>query len=338
MLKTIIILLLSLLISRICQAGESITLHFPLDCQLGTNCFIQNYADADPTTDYHDYTCGYLSYDGHNGTDFRLPTLKSMHDGVKVLAAAPGVVRAIRDGMPDISVKKIDKSLIKDREAGNSVAIRHDNGWETQYSHLREGSVLVKAGDHVQTGQPLGLAGLSGNTEFPHLHFTVRHKGKVIDPFTGNNIGAGCGNPADNSLWDKSITGQLEYQASGILAGGFTGRLPEIKPYHEYLANQQSLPDNTGRIIFWVHAFGLQKDDTLQLTIISPTGNIVAKNNVVMENNEAQRLSVIGKPLRDKAWPAGKYQGIYSLSRNDGGDVRYIINETFHLDVVSATD
>ncbi|MBC7553524.1 MAG: M23 family metallopeptidase [Taibaiella sp.] len=42
--------------------------------------------------------------------------------------------------------------------------------------HLKQGSVLVKAGDKVSVGQPIGLVGNSGMTLEPHLHIQVHAK------------------------------------------------------------------------------------------------------------------------------------------------------------------
>ena len=69
-------------------------------------------------------------------------------------------------------------------------------------------------------GQPLGRVGLSGLTEYPHLHFTVRHKGAVVDPFA---YGARCRAPAGaaNSLWHPALHAQLAYQERAILNAGF---------------------------------------------------------------------------------------------------------------------
>ena len=255
--------------SRVTADTDRPVLYLPVDCVPGESCFIQNYVDVDPTPAYKDYTCGFLSYNDHKGTDFRLPNLEAMEKGVKVLAAAPGVVRATRDSMPDINIKKIDPSLIEGREAGNSVAIQHGHGWETQYSHLRKGSVVVKSGQKINTGDVLGLIGMSGNTEFPHMHFSVRHHGKTIDPFTGLPRDRGCGLPDNNPLWDVSVTRKLEYQPSGILEAGFTDYIPEARPLHEYLEKKNSLPITAKRIIFWIQVFGIRKDDIQQLEIIS---------------------------------------------------------------------
>ena len=76
-------------------------LALPLDCTLGETCFIQNYVDADGGPGAADFTCGGLSYDGHKGTDFALLSHSAAQAGVNVLAAAPGVVRAVRDGVAD---------------------------------------------------------------------------------------------------------------------------------------------------------------------------------------------------------------------------------------------
>ena len=57
--------------------GQSIQLGLPIACEPGRTCYIQNYTDVDPSASARDYKCGTLTYDGHNGTDFRLPSLAS---------------------------------------------------------------------------------------------------------------------------------------------------------------------------------------------------------------------------------------------------------------------
>ena len=129
-------------------------LGLPLACQLGQDCFIQQYVDTQEGPGAQDYTCGPLSYDGHKGTDIRVRDLPAMEAGVPVLAAAAGVVKGIRDGEPDIRVSERGLDQVKGKEAGNGVVIDHGNGWETQYSHLKQRSVRVKLGDRVEAGQP----------------------------------------------------------------------------------------------------------------------------------------------------------------------------------------
>jgi len=88
-----------------------------------------------------------------------------------MVAAAPGRVLRFRDDMIDVDVRDIGLNLVKGRDAGNAVVIDHGGGWETQYSHLRLGSIVVKPGDQVVAGDVLGMIGMSGRAEFPHTAF-----------------------------------------------------------------------------------------------------------------------------------------------------------------------
>lgn len=63
---------------------------------------------------------------------------------------------------------------------GNVVVIRHYNGLETVYSHNSKN--LVKAGDRVKAGDPVGLTGRTGRATTEHLHFEVRINGQHFNP------------------------------------------------------------------------------------------------------------------------------------------------------------
>ena len=90
-------------------------LGLPVACEIGRTCMIQNYFDHDPGAEAEDYACGDLVYDAHRGTDFRVPDLAAMADGVPVVAAAAGRVRAVRDAMPDIDAQQVDRAAIEGR-------------------------------------------------------------------------------------------------------------------------------------------------------------------------------------------------------------------------------
>jgi murein DD-endopeptidase MepM/ murein hydrolase activator NlpD len=53
------------------------------------------------------------------------------------------------------------------------------------YAHIQPGTVAVKVGDRVTTGQLLGKLGNTGNSTFPHLHFAVLDR---ANPLTGNSL------------------------------------------------------------------------------------------------------------------------------------------------------
>ncbi len=90
--------------------------------------------------------------------------------GTPVLAAGPGEVTWAGMGL----YRGVDSP---DDPYGNAVAIRHDFGYEGQalytiYAHMER--IDVQVGQHVNTGDQLGLVGDTGNTTGPHLHFEVR--------------------------------------------------------------------------------------------------------------------------------------------------------------------
>lgn len=58
------------------------------------------------------------------------------------------------------------------RGYGNLVIIDHGNGWQTAYAHLSQ--INYGCGQAIAQGQVLGLAGSTGNSTGPHLHFEMR--------------------------------------------------------------------------------------------------------------------------------------------------------------------
>ena len=63
---------------------------------------------------------------------------------------------------------------------GNYVVIAHAGGLDTLYGHLA--AALVKVGDRVTQGQPVGVEGSTGNSTGAHLHFELRINQKPVDP------------------------------------------------------------------------------------------------------------------------------------------------------------
>ena len=69
--------------------AQNIQLGMPIACELGRTCYIQNYVDIDPSPSAKDYKCGTLTYDKHDGTDFRVPSLEAQNAGVKFSPPRP---------------------------------------------------------------------------------------------------------------------------------------------------------------------------------------------------------------------------------------------------------
>ena len=63
---------------------------------------------------------------------------------------------------------------------GTTVVVAHPQGLRTRYAHLS--ASLVRVGDQVAAGQPIGRVGSSGRSTGAHLHFEVEQDGRRIDP------------------------------------------------------------------------------------------------------------------------------------------------------------
>jgi len=295
-------------------AGD-LVIELPVACEMGTVCTIQNYFDHDPGPGRMDYACGRLGYDGHAGTDIRVPDLPTMERGVTVVAAAPGVVKALRDGMRDVNIRRTGKDAVKGREAGNGVVIDHGDGWQTQYSHLKRGSILVNRGQRVEAGAPLGLIGLSGNTEFPHVEFAVRHDGKPLDPFVGEAPFAACGDTR-RPLWSAQALAQLDYRPTGPLIAGFAMGRPDAAVAQEGAYAAKSFPASAPALVLWAELFGTLKGDVQRFQIEGPDGQSFFDHANPLEKSKVQWFAYAGRKRPAEGWTLGTYRGTYTLSRN----------------------
>jgi hypothetical protein len=294
-------------LASVTHAGE-ISLSIPLECTLGDDCYIQNFVDADPSEGTSDFTCGALSYNGHKGTDFALPTTADMQKGVNVLAADAGIVRAVRDGMQDIKQGRPDAPNVAGKECGNGVVIDHDNGWSSQYCHMRQGSVRVEQGQAVDRNTPLGEVGLSGMTQFPHVHLVVRKDGKVVDPFSPKG-GASCTQTSVDTLWEDSMF----YQSTGLLSVGITDHLPDYEDVKSGVITVSQLPSDSPAMVVYGFAFGGQKEDIMALTLSGPDG-VLSDVEVVVDRPQAQFFKATGKKAR-APWPTGIYTAHVEIIR-----------------------
>jgi murein DD-endopeptidase MepM/ murein hydrolase activator NlpD len=93
--------------------------------------------------------------------------------GAEIYAAADGTVVEMENGLPEQIPGKLPEGATPEMAAGNHVVVDIGEGRFALYAHMQPGSVRVKTGDAVTTGQVLGLLGNSGNTDTPHLHFHI---------------------------------------------------------------------------------------------------------------------------------------------------------------------
>lgn len=95
-----------------------------------------------------------------------------MHTGADFPAPAGTPVRAARTGTVTVA-RWVDSY-------GYTVALKHELGVTSVYAHLS--AILVRPGERVVLGQPIGRVGSTGASSGPHLHLEVRVRGAAVDP------------------------------------------------------------------------------------------------------------------------------------------------------------
>ena len=314
--------------ARPAEGPPPLSLEMPVRCIPAKTCWVVNYVDLDPSDGVRDYACGTATYNvpskqgnRHKGTDIAIRDLGEMRRGVEVLAAAAGKVIGVRDGMADVSVRKIGVKALKGKLCGNRLGILHPGGWLTQYCHLRQGSVAVANGDRVKAGQPIGLVGLSGFTEYPHLHLEVIKKTgkgqKTIDPFIGLTRQAKCGT-GDNPLWKRDVLAGFPYRPTAIYNAGFASTKPDPKAARDGRYRDKALSGQSPALVLWAEIFHVRKGDKLIFDIRGPEGKGLLFFTDTILKNQVRRFAFAGKPQKGGPWPPGVYTGVVRLVREKG--------------------
>jgi murein DD-endopeptidase MepM/ murein hydrolase activator NlpD len=96
---------------------------------------------------------------GNDGISYTAPL------GEPVVASAGGEIAYVGDEL---------------KSYGNMVIIKHENNYNTAYSHL--GRTVVAKGSHVKQGQIIGYVGQTGDVSEPELHFALRKGTQTINP------------------------------------------------------------------------------------------------------------------------------------------------------------
>lgn len=302
--------------SALIKITKTPTFGLPIDCEIGENCWVMNYVDmiADDGKKT-DPACQARTYDGHKGTDFMILDEATMQKGVNVIAPLDGIVSKVRDGEIDRFPTDEDLETTKTarKECGNAVMIDHGDGVQTIYCHMKENSIRVKSGQDLKKGDVIGQVGLSGFTQFPHLHFGIIKDGKITDPFTGLDNGKNCGK-RKNSLWDKDV--DLSYTPILIQSVGFTNDIPNLKNIER---NAESLPTlnlTSDLMTFWVTLLGVQEGDKINIEIRDPNNKIFASRDIIQDKTRARQFYYTGRRTTQNPLLEGVYTGTVTISRD----------------------
>ena len=133
------------------------------------------------------------------------------HKGTDYAAASGTPVRSIGNGVVLFAGTR--------GGYGNSIDVRHPNGFVTRYGHLKAFASGVRTGSRVSMGQTIGYVGMTGLATGPHLHFEVLVGGVQRDPRTALKSNAGpplvAGEMASFDRVRHEALSQLD-QAAGV--------------------------------------------------------------------------------------------------------------------------
>jgi len=161
----------SLLAALSTPAGRSGTLALRLTATPGSSnahpqdvLYLHPLAQADaPIEQGFEGQFSHQDVENRYALDFAVPV------GTPVLAAREGVVMQVQ-----VQFHGHGLDYAHDAGRANFIRILHADGSMALYAHLAENGALVHQGQHVETGQRIGLSGNTGYSTAPHLHFAVQ--------------------------------------------------------------------------------------------------------------------------------------------------------------------
>lgn len=212
------------------------------------------------------------SYGKHEGVD--LAATDSSGNPVSVLAAQSGLV---------VKVGYYASGY------GHYIVIRHEwsdgNVYVSWYGHLSRSE--VRAGDYVSVGEPIGVAGSSGNSTGVHLHLTLQHTGKgltgyvvpdVVDPrpFFKNT------QPVDKQLMfiaDETIPDGISLQPGTAFAKSWR------------IANSGALDWQTGDQLAWIGGEKMGAPESVPLPVLKRGEQGLASIPMIAPHSQGRHIS-----------------------------------------------
>lgn len=98
---------------------------------------------------------------------------REFHQGMDIVAPQGAIVRAPADGLITRATRMSGY--------GKMIDLSHGYGYATRYGHLSE--VLVRSGQRVLRGDPIGRVGSTGHSTGPHLHYEIFKSGRRVNPY-----------------------------------------------------------------------------------------------------------------------------------------------------------
>lgn len=308
---------LLVLSSQQAATDETPTFDWPVDCKLVETCWVARYMDRSSNGAHLDHACGKRTQNNHKGTDIALSDTGEMARGVSVKAAADGTVFRLRGNMEDGLLQSQGADAIKGRECGNAIILQHAGGWQTQYCHLQQNSLLVRVGDNVEAGQPIALIGLSGETEFPHLHFMVRApqsentNNRDIDPFDGGRFQDNRCDASDMPLWSHDVGHQTAALLPPVIDSAQRQRSNMWDP------QSTQLPATSPALVVQARGFHALAGDMWRIRLMDPSGQVRVNREIEQKTDRQRILAFAGIRKPAAGFKTGRWSASVELLRGE---------------------
>jgi murein DD-endopeptidase MepM/ murein hydrolase activator NlpD len=173
----------------------------------------------------------------HRSPDSQFAVDIPMPEGTPVLAAREGTV--IYTEANQIYGAQVPDMMGK----ANEVRIQHIDGTFAVYAHLSHGGVYVYPGQRVAAGQQIGLAGSTGYSSGPHLHFAVQTVRKTYDKIETVSLPFQfyVGNPPAAFNPQFGMLAKADYSAPGVIPGTVQPTQVAIAPAQSQTNSQQPM-------------------------------------------------------------------------------------------------
>lgn len=286
--KIVFFFVLNLFIAEVTAGG----LLFPLDCQLGTNCWLSSLPRHYFKDKQLDFRCGPITKDNNLGTEFIIKDMQQMMEGVDVIAPISGQVIAKQDGHED------NLSLGGD-SCGNMITIANEQ-FIVIFCHLKNMSVRLNKGEKVNTGDVIGQVGASGYVDHPKLFMKLEmvddDKVRDLDPFYGRQLD--CGLPPE-SLWENVELMDFNARTGIVFNYGFA--FDNITAY--IIANgehKKNIPANPKIFVGFVEMLSVNKGDVVNISITDSSGSVIASRKHEFGKFQTRYLLYVEKNLRQQ--------------------------------------
>lgn len=174
---------------------------------------------------------------------------------------------------------------------------------------------MVAVGDQVQAGDPLGQVGLSGETQFPHVHLNLFRDGAAIDPFDGQPVTQVCGE-GGASLWEDASVG---YEPLALLSAELGGSVPDQDQVWLGGADQ-GLSVNAQAMVLTGKALGARAGDRWRFQIWAPDGAVFYDGTSEIDKDQQFVFRYGGRKAPDGGLVPGQWRGTITVTRNGAED------------------